>query len=133
MLARRLVMTVFIGIMLLLILLWGIGWFSAFFLIAYCVSFICFLSSLQCKYFQCLVSDSGFIEIEQPKPFEGNISGRSFYNAWIVFLCVEEHNPLLINEHAQHNKLSRWFIVFNDSINEQDYRLIARLIVNARG
>ena len=123
---------VFIITAFLLILLWGVGWFSAFFLMAYSLCFIYFFFSLQFKPFQCLLSDNGSIEIEQPTSFTGNISARSFYNAWIIFLCIEEHDPLLIHTDTKHIKSRKWFIVFNDSVDEQYYRLIARLIVSAR-
>jgi len=117
---------------ILLILLWGVGWFSALFLIAYSVCFIYFFSSLQFKPFQFLLSDNGFIEVEKPTPLTGKISARSFYNAWVIFLCVEEHDPLLIHGGVAHNQSKKWFFVFNDSVDEQYYRLIARLIVSAR-
>ena len=123
---------VFIITTILLILLWGVGWFSTLFLIAYIVCFICFFSSLQSKPFKCYLSDNGSIEIEQPTPTIGKISARSFYNVWVIFLCVEEHDPLLIQDEIKHKKSRKWFIVFNDNVDEQYYRLIARLVVSAR-
>jgi len=131
-LAKILVVMVFIITALLLILLWGIAWFSTLFLIIYSLCFILFFSSLRCKLFECLLSDNGFVEVEQPVSFAGQISARSFYNAWVIFLCIEEHDPLLIQNEFTHKRSKKWFLIFNDSVDEQSYRLIARLIVSAR-
>ena len=130
--ARTLTIVIFIISTILLISLWGVAWFSSLFLLGYIATFIYLFFSLKIKPFECLLSDDGLIDVKRPDRFIGSISAHSFYNRWIVFLCVEERDPLLINESSKHNKPKKWFVVFNDSIKEEDYRLIARLIIGAR-
>lgn len=124
-------MIVFVIITILLVILWGIGFFSSLLLTAYIISAIYFFFSLETKKIKCFIADNGSIDIEQPIQFSGKISARSFYNTWFIFLCVEQSDPLLSSD-IKYNQSRKWLVVFNDNVDEQSYRLIARLIVNVR-
>ena len=125
-------MLLFFVSFILLLTLWGIGWFSSPFIIIYIVSFIYFTYFLKQLPLQCLLSDNGSIEINSPIFLLGNISSHSFYNDWMLFLCVEEADPLQIQIAQKHNKPKKWLVVFCDSVTEKEYRLMARLINSAR-
>lgn len=131
-LARFFVVLLFIFSLILLILLWGVDWFSGVLLFIYIVLCFFLFYSLKTLPFQCALSDDGQIEIRQPLFFTGKISARSFFNFYCLFLCVEESATFLIDGEQKHNKPSRWFVVFKDSVDEVEYRLLARLITNAR-
>ncbi|WP_413691827.1 protein YgfX [Psychromonas sp. KJ10-2] len=127
--AKVLAITLLLLSAIILYLLWGVGWFSALLLIIYILVsayFVC--SSVQLP-FSCLLSDAGHIEISEPKQLIGVIDRRSFYNAWVMFLCVEQVDALLVE--VKHDNPRKWFIVFYDSVTEQEYRLLARLINTA--
>ena len=126
--AKVLVMMFFLSNGLFLLLLWGVGWFSFLFLILYLATSTYFVCSLKLLPLACLLSDAGGIEIKQPIQIMGNISPRSFYNGWIIFLCVDITDPLLVSNKQKHNNLRKWFVVFYDSITEKEYHLFARLI-----
>lgn len=129
---KRLVMAFFVIFAILLILLWGVSWLSFSILIIYSLVVFSFVKSLQPIPFHCLVAENGSIEINKPYFLLGEISGRSFYNGWVLFLCVEEKSKLLINTEQKHNKSKKWFVVFCDSVSNKEYRLMARLINTGR-
>lgn len=129
--AKLLAMIILISSVIILISLWGIGWLSGFFLIIYFTAFSSLVYSLQTIPFYCSVSGTGKIEISEPELLTGIISGRSFYNTWVLFLCVDVTDKLLVNSEQLHNKPRKWFVVFNDSVAEKEYRLLARLIKSA--
>lgn len=114
---------------IILLLLWGIGWLSAIFLLLYIVSSVYFVHSSVQHPFTCLVADGGNIEISKPSRLVGAINKRSFYNDWVIFLCVEQVDALLVE--VKHDNPRKWFIVFYDSVAEEEYRLLARLINTA--
>ena len=116
---------------ILLFLLWGVGWFSVVFLIAYILTSFYLVQSSTLLPFSCALSETGNIEINKPMVIAGKINPRSFYNGWIILLCVEATDKLLVKQ-LQHNKPRKWFIVFYDSVTEEDYHLLARLINSAR-
>jgi len=123
---------VFILSIISLVSLWGVDWFSSLCLFVYILVCTYFLFSLTVLPFEGALSETGLIDVKQPIVFTGQISARSFYNKWVLFLCVEESESLLFDGDLKHNKPRKWFVVFNDSVKEEEYRLIARLIVNAR-
>jgi Ca2+/Na+ antiporter len=126
-------MMFFILSVVFVLLLWGISWLSALLLLFYVITFIYIIYSLKEGHFECLLSDNGHIEVKQPSCFIGSISSRSFYNEWMMFLCIEENEAFVGNETiTKKNKRKRWFVLFSDSLEEGEYRLIARLIMNAR-
>jgi hypothetical protein len=116
---------------LILFLLWGVGWFSVIFLTIYILTSFYLVQSLSLLPFSCSLAETGNIEIKKPTHIAGNIHSRSFYNGWIILLCVEVADKLLVKE-LQHNKPRKWFIVFYDSVTEEEYHLLARLINSAR-
>lgn len=130
--AKHLVMIFFIISAILLALLWGINWFSSIVLISYISASMYFVCCLQILPFQCLLSECGNIEIYKPDSVMGDISSRSFYNKWILFLCIEITDPLLISSQQEQNKPRKWFVLFHDSVQDQEYRLLARLVNSAR-
>lgn len=111
-----------------LLLLWGVGWFSFLWLIVYLLISIYLVYYLDFLPFSCLLSDTGNIEINKPIQISGNISSRSFYNGWVIFLCIEITEPLLVSSKEKHNKPKKWFVVLYDSVTEKEYRLLARFI-----
>ncbi|TEW53145.1 hypothetical protein E2R68_13585 [Psychromonas sp. RZ22] len=125
---KILVLTLFVVSAILMFLLWGVDWFSFLFLIVYVVAFSSLVYLLKLPLFQCEVSEDGYIEINQLGRFIGQVSTRSFYNAWFIFLCVEMEDKFLIKGTKKHNTPKKWFVVFYDGIPEKDYRLLARLI-----
>jgi len=129
--AKALAMIFFLTIAFLLMLLWGIGWASFLCLLAYLSAVFYIVYSLPFLPFSSRLSESGAIEINQPINVAGDISARSFYNGWVLFLCVEVNQPLLVNDRhkqSKHNKPRKWFIVFHDSVTDNEYRFLARLI-----
>jgi len=130
--AKVLVMLLFFVSFVLLFILWGIGWFSFPFIVIYIVSFIYFTYFLKQLPLQYLLSDNGSIEINSPIFLLGNISSHSFYNNCVLFLCIEEHDPLQVQTTQKHNKPKKWLVMFCDSVTEKEYRLMARLITSAR-
>jgi len=128
--ARRMLFFFFALCATALAWLWGISWLSSVLLFVYYFVLCGFLRSVQLNTFSCLISKQGNIEIQQPVRLIGKISGRSFYNTKVMMMCVTQYDELLVGE--QHNKPKKWFVVFNDSVSQQDYRLLARLIVGAR-
>lgn len=122
-----LVMSVF-----LLILMWGVSWLSGILLITYVAAFAYLTYSLEALPFNCCLSESGDIEINEPYSLIGHVSARSFYNGWVLFLCVEVSDKLSIGREEKHNKPKKWFVVFKDSMTNKEYRLLARLIISAR-
>jgi len=116
---------------IILFLLWGVGWFSVIFLIVYMSASFFLVYSLKPLPFTCSLSETGNIEVDQPLQVVGNISSRSFYNGWILFLCVEVADKLLIKG-QQHDKPRKWFVVFYDNVTEEEYRLLARIINSTR-
>jgi len=114
---------------IIFLLLWGIGWLSGLLLILYIATSVYFVYSSVQQPFICLLSDGGNIEISEPKHLVGTINRRSFYNKWVLFLCVEQVDSLLIE--VKHDNPKKWFIVFHDSVAEHEYRLLARLINTA--
>lgn len=126
--AKVLVVMFFLSNAGFLLLMWGVGWFSFLFLMVYLAASIYFVYWLKLLPFACLLSNAGNIEIKQPIQVTGNISSRSFYNGWVVFLCIEITDALLVSSKQKHNKPRKWFVVFYDSVSEKEYRLLARLI-----
>ena len=129
--AKALAMFFFLAIAFLFVLLWGIGWVSLLCLLAYLSTAFYIVYSLPFLPFSSRLSESGEIEINQPIKVTGDISARSFYNGWVLLLCVEVNDALFVsdkhNKH-KHNKPRKWFIVFHDSVTDSEYRLLARLI-----
>ena len=115
-----------------LFLLWGVGWFSLVFLAAYIITCFYVVYSFALLPFSCRLSDSGNIEIDKPEQTVGHINPRSFYNGWFLFLCDDLKDKLLISNQQSNNKKQRWFVVFYDSVAEEEYRLLARLVTSAR-
>lgn len=116
---------------LILFLLWGVGWFSVIFLSLYIFTSFYLVQSLSLLPFACSLAETGNIEIKKPIHIDGKIHSRSFYNGWIILLCVEMTDKLLVKE-RQHNKPRKWFVVFYDSVTKEEYHLLARLINSAR-
>ena len=129
--AKVLAIILLLLIAIILFLLWGVGWFSAIFLFAYVSASFYLVHSLKPLHFTCSLSETGNIEVDQPLKIIGNINSRSFYNGWILLLCVEVADKLLIKG-QQHDKPRKWFIVFYDSVTEEEYRLLARIINSTR-
>lgn len=124
-------MIFFLTISFLFILLWGIGWASLLCLLVYLSAAFYIVYTLPFLPFSSRLSESGEIEINQPIKVTGDISARSFYNGWVLLLCVEVNEPLLVSDKHnkfKHNKPRKWFIVFHDSVTDSEYRLLARLI-----
>jgi len=117
---------------LLLFLLWGVGWFSAVVLIIYISVSFNFIYSSRILLFSCSLSDLGDIEISSPTELVGKINYRSFYNRWIIVLCVEVTDQFDRLGLATHNKPKKWFVVFFDSLEKTEFHLLARLIHNIR-
>ena len=111
---------------IILYLLWGVSWVSGGLLILYTVIPVFFVRFSPQIPFACLLSDAGNIEVNKPNPLVGTINKRSFYNSWVIFLCVKQRDVLMVEK--QHDNPRKWFIVFFDSVSEQEYRLLARLI-----
>ena len=59
----------------------------------------------------------------------GEITGSSFYNRWVIFLCLAIDESPVAADSRQHKK---WFIIFSDSVSKAEYCLIARLITSER-
>lgn len=78
------------------------------------------------------MAESGDIEVYQPYFVFGQISHRSFYNNFVMLLCVDELDQLQLKSEQKHNKSTRWFIVFRDSVAQKEYRSMARLINTSR-
>lgn len=116
---------------ILLFLLWGVGWFSVVFLVFYIFTSFSLVRSSSLLPFSCCLSKVGHIEVNKPIHLFGKINSRSFYNGWIILLCIEVEDKLLVKE-LQHNKPQKWFIVFYDSVTREEYHLLARLINSAR-
>lgn len=129
--AKLLVITLLLFSGLSLFLLWGIGEFSSIILFAYSLACFYFVHSLILYPFSCFVSDNGDIETTKPTQITGKVSTRSFYNNWFIFLCVDLTNNLLVISQQPSKKKQKWFVIFADSVNKDDYRLIARLISSA--
>lgn len=115
----------------LLLLLWGVSVVSFLCLIAYlCVS--SYLAwHLSVPPFHCLLSDEGDIKVGQEKPVIGVISDRSFFNRWVIFLCIDIDPPFVMTPRRQSNNKRQWFVVFNSCLAEHEYRLLTRLIGRA--
>lgn len=117
---------------ILLILLWGVSWLSSPILIIYSVAVFFIIKSLQAIALHCSFAENGYIEVSKPYILSGEISGRSFYNGWVLFLSIAERDKLLIPSEQKHNKSRKWFVVFCDSVTEKEYRTLARLINTGR-
>jgi len=130
--ARRVVFAFFSLCAMVFVLLWGASWLSALLLVLYYGALFGLLRSLQLNTFSCEIGKETHIEVLQPKFLVGHISGRSFYNTMFMMLCVTASDSLHIGQPHQHNNEKHWFVVFSDSVPQQDYRLLARLIVGAR-
>lgn len=116
----------------LLLLLWGGSWFSGIILSLYILAAFYLVFSIRTLPFICYLSDRGHIEVQQPTSLVGHISRHSFYNRWIIFLCVEETNKLLLAEQQKDNKPKKWFVILKDSIEQREFYLLARLVNSSR-
>ncbi|MEL0629612.1 protein YgfX [Psychromonas aquatilis] len=126
--AKLLAIIVLLACAILLLLLWGVSWISGIILVLYLLTSSYLVFSLKTLPFICRFSERADIEVQQPISVNGRISSRSFYNAWVIFLCVEQSNPLALVMERKDNKPNKWFVVFKDSIETKEFYLLARLI-----
>lgn len=86
------------------------------------------LRHLEERPFQCEVSDQGDIELIQPEKLTGLVSRRSFFNSWIMMLCIEVERESFALLPEKHKQTRHWFVVFSDNFPEKYYRFLARII-----
>ncbi len=93
------------------------------FAIAYKMAFLTYLQTYQVE-----VSELGEISLslESGRVIEGVISASSFYNGFCIFLKVKIDSSLLTFESQP--KENGYLVIYRDSLSQEHYRLLARLI-----
>lgn len=126
--AKHLLLAFLIVSVLALFSIWPINSLNVVFLIAYILAFIYLIYFSEQKKMHFQLDSSGDIDVYLPEKVCGKINARSFYNRWLMLLCIEIKREWHLDLGEKHNKQYRWFIVFSDSFKQREYRLIARLI-----
>jgi hypothetical protein len=74
------------------------------------------------------LSESGLVERQlEGKRYYGVISGKSFYNTWLIVLKLEVKDNLFSEK-----SMKQLMFIYKDAISEEHFRLLAQVINNRR-